>query len=64
MTTDKDSPKSRGIPARQNDQAIREAFAKQIDTDNHGEHTEIAAQTAKENQRRALALMKSVRAKR
>lgn len=62
--TDKDAPKSRGIPARQNDAAIKEAFAQQVDGDNHGEFTGIAAKQARENQQRALQIMKSIRAKR
>lgn len=58
--TDKDAPKSRGIPATQNDQAVKEAFSKAIDS-----HTPngIAAKTARENQQRALQIMRSVRAK-
>lgn len=61
--TGKDAPKSRGIPATQNDQAVKEAFTRQIESDNHGPHTGIAAKTAAENQKRALAIMKQVRAK-
>ena len=58
--TEKDSPKSRGILASQSDAAVREAFSKMVD--NH-QPNGIAAKTAKENQQRALAIMKSVRAK-
>ena len=62
MSTDKDKPQSRGLPARQNDDAVREAFTKMVDNDTH--LTGLPAQTAAANQKRALALLKSVRAKR
>lgn len=60
MATSKDAPKSRGIPATQNDQAVREAFSKAMDA-----HTPdgIPAKTHRENQKRALEIMRQVRAK-
>lgn len=61
--TSKDAPKSRGIPATQNDAAVKEAFSKQIDADNHGPFTGIAARTAAENLKRAKAIMRQVKHK-
>lgn len=64
MTTDKDKPQHRGIPATQNDQAVKEAFTRLVENDNTGPHTGIAAKTALENKRRAEALLRSVKPKR
>ena len=61
MSTSKDAPKSRGIPATQNDQAIKEAFSKAVDA-HHASHG-IPAKTAAENQKRALKIMRSIRNK-
>lgn len=61
MSTNKDKPQHRGIPATQNDQAVKEAFSKAIDR--HEPHG-IAARTALENKKRAEALLRSVKPKR
>lgn len=61
MSTSKDAPKHRGIPATQNDHAVKEAFSKAVDSyDPNG----IAARTALENKKRAEALLRSVKPKR
>lgn len=64
MSTNKDAPKSRGIPATQNDAAVKEAFTRLVENDNTGPHTGIAAKTALENKKRAEALLRSVKPKR
>lgn len=61
MSTSKDAPKHRGIPATQNDQAVKEAFSKAVDSH---QPQGIAAKTALENRKLAEALLRSVKPKR
>jgi len=63
MTTNKDLPLHRGNPVNVDKQQMAEAFHRAIDVPQDKQHG-LPAKRAAENQRKALALLKSVRAKR
>jgi len=62
MTTDKDLPLHRVIPVKLDQQELRDAFHKAVDSP-QDKHFGLPAKQAKANQKRALDIMRQVRAK-